>query len=327
MLQALFAAGAAVAMAVLAPFVLLDMQSTAMPIDLVLIVEEQGDRSREDERSILLDTKAGAQAISLEEYLVGVVFSEMPSSFHEEALKSQAVAARTFALHRLETQKHQGHDICSDHACCQAWMSEETAREKHGENYLQHWQNAEKAVRDTRGEILTFDGDIVEAVYFSCSGGSTEDAVAVWGSDVPYLRAVVSEGEEKAPVFQTEKRVSFDVFKNELYEEGLVLKGDPGAWVSAVEHTDGGGVARICVGGQWLSGTQIRNTFGLNSSKFSVQVEGDDIVFQVFGYGHRVGMSQYGANAMANAGADYLTILRHYYTDITVEHMENRSSP
>lgn len=327
MLQALFAAGTSFMIAILAPYFLLNVQSTNLTNDLVLIIEERAEGTQEDDRSILLDTKEGVEEISLEEYLIGVVFAEMPATFHEEALKSQAVAARTFALRRLETQKHQSYDICSDFACCQAWMSEENAREMLGERYLSQWQRAKKAVSDTRGEILTFDGKLIEAVYFSCSGGNTEDAVAVWGAEVPYLQSVKSGGEEKAPVYQTEMRLSFDMFKNKLCEEGVVLKGASDAWVSDIEHTDGGGVARICIGGQWFSGTQIRKLFGLNSSRFSLRVEDDDIVFQVLGSGHRVGMSQYGANAMANDGADYLTILQHYYTGVTIEHIESRSSP
>lgn len=329
MLQALITSGASFLIAVFAPYVLLGLQPVHAPNDLVFVIEERADRSEAaaDAQSISLHTDDGVIDILLEDYLVGVVFSEMPASFHEEALKSQAVAARTFALRRLEMKKHQGYDLCSDHACCQAWTSEERAREKFGERYLTHWQSVKKAVEDTAGEVLIYDGELVEAVYFSCSGGSTEDAVAVWGSDVPYLRSVESSGEEHAPVFRTEKRCSSHDLRDKLRKKGIELQEDRDIRISAIEHTDGGGVARVCISGQWISGTKLRSILGLNSARFTIRTEGDEFVFDVLGYGHRVGMSQYGADAMADAGADYRTILQHYYTNVTIDQMENRSSP
>lgn len=329
MLQALVTAGASFLLAVFVPCALLGIQPEHVPSSLVFVIEDQAEQREvsSDRRTVSLCTDEGIINIPLEDYLVGVVFSEMPANFHEEALKSQAVAARTFALYRLEKKKHKDYDICSDHACCQAWTKEEDARERFGESYLTHWENAQRAVNSTEREVLTYEGDLVEAVYFSCSGGSTEDAIAVWGSDVPYLQSVESHGEEAAPVFRTEKRFTFDRFKSVLAEKGIALEGDHDMQISEVEYTDGGGVARICISDQWISGAELRGILGLNSAKFNVRTAGEEVVFDVFGYGHRVGMSQYGANAMAKAGADYHTILQHYYTDVTIEQMEDRSSP
>ena len=242
----------------------------------------------------------------MDAYLVGVVLKEMPVSFETEALKAQAVVARTYAWKAYTTGgKHGDGSVCTEPSCCQAWVSEEA--------YLQQGGSAEdvekvrSVVHSTSGQVLTYKGELIEATYFSCSGGRTEDAAAVWGTDFPYLQAVDSPGEENAAYY--EDTVVFT--RGELEEKLDVALGKTA--VEAVTSTGGGGVDTISFGGRYFTGTEIRTRLGLRSTAFSVSVSGDTVVFTTRGYGHRVGMSQYGADAMAVAGSGYEEILDHYY--------------
>ena len=249
------------------------------------------------------------QQMDLREYLVGVVLAEMPASFESEALKAQAVVARTYTRKRMEGGKHGQAAVCMDSGCCQGWRS--------GEDYLAQGgkqsavEKVRAAVADTDGLVLRYEGRLIDATYFSCSGGVTEDAVAVWGQDVPYLKSVQSPGEEEAPRFTD--RVSFSAaeFAGKL---GLSAAGDPGNWFGSVTYTTGGGVETMVIRGKSFSGTQLRSKLGLRSTAFEIAVSGDKITVTTRGFGHRVGMSQYGAQAMAQEGSSFSDILAHYYT-------------
>lgn len=246
--------------------------------------------------------------MDLETYVLRVVLGEVPADFEMEALKAQAVAARTFALKLNESKRHGG-AVCTGSSCCQAYQTEE--------DYLNHGGTSKKldkvrqAVNDTRGEVLTYDGELINATFFSCSGGSTEDAQAVWGYDVPYLQAVKSPGEEEAAAYYREKTFTAKEFRKAL---AVSLKGEPESWFGKVSYTEGGGVEYMTIGGVRYRGTTLRALLGLRSTMFTIHVEQGNIVISTRGYGHRVGMSQYGADAMALAGSDYTQILAHYYT-------------
>ena len=249
------------------------------------------------------------QQMDLREYLVGVVLAEMPADFASEALKAQAVVARTYTRKRMEGGKHGQAAVCMDSGCCQGWRS--------GEDYLAQGgkpsavEKVRAAVADTDGLVLRYEGRLIDATYFSCSGGVTEDAVAVWGQDVPYLKSVQSPGEEEAPRFSDSVTFSPGDFAGKL---GLSAAGDPGSWFGDVTYTDGGGVESISVRGKTFSGTGFRSKLALRSTAFSVAVEGKSITITTRGFGHRVGMSQYGAQAMAQEGSSFSEILAHYYT-------------
>lgn len=295
------------------------------PEEVMLVMEaapvRTGQKETTDGPVLQLDLGQEVVQIPLEEYLTGVVLSEMPASFELEALKAQAVAARTFTMRQMEGGKHADSDLCADSSCCQAWSSQEALKAKLGEHWLQYWEKVETAVRQTEGQVLTYNGQLIEAVYFSCSGGTTEEAAAVWGSEVPYLQSVPSTGEEGASKYYTETIMPIARFSELLLSvnRDVQLEGRPYSWFGAVEETAGGGVQTMEIGGQVFSGTDLRTLFGLNSTRFSVAITSDSIVFQVYGCGHRVGMSQYGANAMAKAGHDYEEILQHYYTGVDLE--------
>jgi len=237
----------------------------------------------------------------LEDYVTCVVLQEMPASFEVEALKAQAVAARTYAL---RGGRHGEALVCTDYTCCQAYCRPE--------DYLGTAAELDKvrtAVKETAGQVLLYEGQLIDAVYFSCSGGQTEDAKAVWGVDVPYLQSVPSPGEEQAEHYTETIRFSAKAF-SELFDG---LTGYAGSWIGEVTWTTGGGVATISIGGQVYTGTSVRERLGLRSTAFRISAVGETVTVTTKGYGHRVGMSQYGADAMALTGATYLEILAHYY--------------
>ena len=251
----------------------------------------------------------------MDEYLTGVVLGEMPAYFEPEALKAQAVAARTYAAKAQDTGgKHGDGSVCMDSRCCQAYQDPD--------GYLSSGGSPEdvtkirQAVEDTSGYVLTYDGELIEAVYFSCSGGSTEDAAAVWGTEVPYLQATDSPGEENAAHNADSVTFTAAQFQEAL---GRSLAGDPESWFGGVTYTDGGGVAEMEIGGESYTGVRLRQLLGLRSTAFTVTAEGGSVRVDTRGYGHRVGMSQYGADAMAAAGSTFREILSHYYSGTTLE--------
>lgn len=276
--------------------------------------------NKQAETTLLLDTGMAVEEIPLEEYLVGVILSEMPVSFPVEAFKAQAVAARTFALRQMEGGKHEQWDLCADSSCCQAWSSREELEEKFGLQFEEAWEMASQAVSETLGQVMTYDGNLIDAVYFSCAGGRTEDALAVWGSEVPYLQSVWSQEEAAGQAYESQVVMTREEFCAKMAEadQTLVLTGNAEQWFGQTTRTRGGGVSTMEIGGRTFSGTKLRGVLGLRSTCFTVCVQEDNIVFQVQGYGHRVGMSQYGAATMALSGMDYRQILSHYYTGIEI---------
>lgn len=249
------------------------------------------------------------QQLTLREYLVGVVLAEMPADFESEALKAQAVVARTYTCKRMEGSKHDAAAVCMDSGCCQGYRSPAEYLELGGKQAAV--DKVRRAVEDTDALVLRYDGRLIDATYFSCSGGSTEDAVAVWGQDVPYLQAVESPGEEEAPRFTDAVEFSAAEFAERL---GLSSGGDPSDWFGEVTHTDGGGVDTMVIRGREFSGTELRSKLGLRSTALEISVDGGNITVTTRGFGHRVGMSQYGAQAMAEGGSGFREILAHYYT-------------
>lgn len=272
------------------------------------IVIHENEREAVD-AAIHLTVEIGGDAteMSLNEYLVGVLMGEMPASFELEALKAQAVAARTYTLRRME----QGGTLSDDPAVCQAYTSPDTAQEKWGEGWEENLKRLCRAVEETDGQVLTYGDELISATYFSCSGGKTESAQAVWGGEVPYLVSVESPGEETASAYESSVTVGMEEFLSALEIESPA--------VSAVTYTEGGGVDTITIGGKTVTGTKMRTLFGLRSTLFTMEITADTVDFQVQGFGHRVGMSQYGAQAMAEAGSSYDEILKWYYIGVEIE--------
>jgi stage II sporulation protein D len=254
------------------------------------------------------------QQMTLEGYLVGVVLAEMPADFESEALKAQAVVARTYTRRRMAGGKHTDAAVCMDPGCCQGFRSEEDYLREGGRQ--SSVDKVRAAVADTDGLVLEYGGGLIDATYFSCSGGSTEDAVAVWGTDIPYLQAVESPGEENAAHYSDTVYFTPEEFAGAL---GLETFGSPNQWFGTVQKTAGGGVEFMQICGVVYKGTTLRQFLGLRSTAFSVEADTTGITVITRGYGHRVGMSQYGADAMAASGSTFQEILQYYYqgTELT----------
>lgn len=257
-------------------------------------------------------TQDGVEELTLQEYLVGVLLAEMPANFPVEALKAQAIASRTFALRQAEAKKHEDADICTDPACCQGYLTDASEEDL---------ARLTEAVEATDGLVMTYADNLIDATFFSCSGGRTEDAAAVWGGDIPYLHSVDSPGEEDAPRYTETVTLSAEAFSETLraaYPEAN-LSGSPSGWFGVCSYTDGDGIDTIFIGGTAVSGTKLRSLFSLRSTNITFTVtEADEIEITTHGFGHRVGLSQYGAKAMAEAGATFDEILTHYYDGAAV---------
>lgn len=253
------------------------------------------------------NSEGQAEQWDMDTYLVGVVLAEMPAYFEMDALKAQAVVARTYALKAGQTGgKHGDGSVCTSSMCCQAYISPEEYVSQGGTS--KSVEKVKQAVFQTSGQVLCYEGELIEATYFSCSGGRTEDALAVWGTDYPYLRSVESPGEEAAAHYQDS--VSFSV---EAFAASLGISQDQALSIGPATYTSGGGIAEISIGGKKFTGTQLRQMLGLRSTDIALEVKDGAVWITTMGFGHRVGMSQYGADAMAAAGSDYRQILAYYY--------------
>lgn len=295
--------------------------ATAPPVTVVTepVAKETEDRGL----TVEVATETGVVSMDLEAYLTGVVLGEMPASFPQAALEAQAVAARTFTCKQMAGGKHTDCDVCTDSGCCQAYLSPEDAVGRLGTEYTSFYNKVRAAVEATAGQVLTYEGTLIDAVYFSCSGGVTEDAVAVWGNEVPYLQSVESSGEEDAPPYEDMASVPLNEFRQTVEAAGDVsLPEDAGQWFGVAVRSDGGGVETVDIGGVTFTGTEVRSLFSLRSTRFSVTVDDEAVHFYTLGYGHRVGLSQYGAAAMAEAGSSWQEILCHYYTGVDIVDME-----
>lgn len=259
--------------------------------------------------------------MDLNQYLWGVVAAEMPASFEQEALKAQAVAARTYALNKGPTQNHPDADLCTDYACCQAWIARADAMSNWGDNAVAYANKITTAVAETGNQVILYDGQLIDAVFHSSSADATKDAVEVWGNSVPYLQSVSSPEGEGVPNYQSQVTLTPQQFQEAFLaaQPEAVFGDDPAAWVGQTAQNEAGSVQSVTIGGVTVTGAQARQIFSLRSATFTLTYDGANFVFDVTGFGHGVGMSQYGADAMAAEGKDYVEILQHYYTGVTVE--------
>lgn len=246
--------------------------------------------------------------IGLEDYVIGVVGGEMPASFNSEALKSQAVAARTYAL-----KKTANGATISATTADQVYKTDAELKKLWGNSFNTYYTKIKNAVLATSGEVMTYGGKYIDAVYFSTSNGMTEDAANVWGNSVPYLKPVSSSFDVGVSGFSKTKTIPMSVISEKL---GVNLTSV--SQITINSRTSGDRVNSITIAGKNFTGVKVRSLLGLRSADFSVSQSGSSIVFTTKGYGHGVGMSQYGANGMANAGYNYKQILKHYYTGISI---------
>ncbi|TDT62398.1 stage II sporulation protein D [Fonticella tunisiensis] len=281
------------------------------------------------------------EEMDLEEYVKGVVAAEMPASWGIEALKAQAIAARTYAVARMSQfggkESHEGAAVCDD-VHCQAWISKEDRMKNWDLSVAsEYWNKIENAVEATRGQIMTYDGKLASLVkYFSTSNGWTENSKEVFGYEAPYLVSVESSGEEVSKTFKSTKEISKADFIKKMveYDNKIKKEGEPELKLSSktlsteikiLGWTEGKRVKAIKIGNKTYSGVDVRWAMGLSSADFNVKVTSSKVIFDVRGNGHGVGMSQWGAKAMADKGSKYDEILKHYYTGIAINKISDIS--
>ena len=262
-----------------------------------------------------------------EEFLIRTLAMEMSPDLHEEALKAQTVAAYTYYARRRQAQAEKadpallGADFATPNAKFPTEYTEDKLRERWGEQYEAHYAKLAAAVKAVKGVAITYEGKLIDACYHAISSGSTEDAETVWGADIPYLQAVASPGDRLAPTYASTVTQTTTEVKEILTLElpDVTLGDDPATWFGTPILSDAGTVVQQPVGDAALAGTRVRQLFGLRSAAFAISYADGAFTFTVKGYGHGVGMSQYGADYLAQQGYTYEEILHYYYTDVEVK--------
>lgn len=251
--------------------------------------------------------------IPLREYLIGTIAAEMAPGCHEEAIKAQAIAAHTLLEYTKLHRPVENADITDSSKTHQGYLNKEAQKAKWGESYENNREKIGRCVDEVINYTVFCDGEVIMAAYHAISNGSTESASEVWGGSYPYLTSVPSPGDKLSPSYSSSLSVTKDDFKSIMEKQGAALSEAPEKWVGEIKNTAAGTVRTVTVGGKEFKGTEIREYFSLKSSSFTCVYKDGEFYFTVSGYGHGVGMSQYGADFMARQGADYREILKHYY--------------
>lgn len=264
------------------------------------------------------------------DYLYGAVASEMPPSYHEEALKAQAVACYTYAYKLRDHQNLSPSDDLKgghfkvDTSQNVGYMSEKAAREKFGSNFTAYWEKIKKAVDEVYEEMVLYNNEPIIASYHAINSGKTESAEVVWGGSVAYLVSVDSGDDKNADGYKTENSFTAEELKQKFTDvySDIKFDNDKTKWVTAAKKSSAGTVTSIKIGNKTLAGKDVRTALGLRSSCFDFELKDDNFNFTVYGYGHGVGMSQFGANAMANKNKTWKEILQHYYPGTEIKKIE-----
>ena len=276
----------------------------------------------------LLHSNTGQiEEVSIDDYLCNVVSAEMPADFELEALKAQAVVARTYTIYKVNNKKHDNADICDNSACCQAWISKEDRLARWDEKLREsNWNKIVEAVNSTQGLIITYNNEPINAFFHSNSGGTTEIPVNVWGgTGYPYLQTVETAGEEGYTQYSSEVILSQNEITEKLkqkYSDIVIDFANPDS-IQIKEHTESGRVKTVKFGNHEISGVETRSIFGLRSTNFEIIRENENVKFTVKGYGHGVGMSQTGADSMAKQGSTYEDIIHHFYTNVEIKEVNS----
>ncbi len=281
----------------------------------------------EDNASIkVLRTVSGTvETLSALEYVVGAVAAEMPATYHEQALKAQAVCCYTYAQ-RMKLEQSESPDstlkgaIISDESTShQGYLSSAERKEKWGDKYDEYEKKIETAVSAVLGQVMTYDNIPIIAAFHAICPGQTENAEVVWGESVPYLVSVKSDGDKLSPNYTNTLALTSEQFSEGISSiDGVALGKDVTKWVSGIKTSGAGTVTSITIGSKVLTGKQVRTALKLRSNAFTITLTESTFTIKTTGYGHAVGMSQYGADYMARQGSTYEEILKHYYTGITL---------
>jgi len=261
----------------------------------------------------ILRSDGKIDVVPFEQYIVGVVSGEMPVDFEIEALKAQAVAARSYAMKKMSYNYNKEYDVI-DTIYNQVYLDQEYLKKAWGSNYITNINKIKKAVLETSGEYLAYNGEVIEAFYFSTSTGKTENSEEIFSSSKPYLKSVTSMWDKNvSPVFTT----NFNFNKSDFLKK-LKLKESDKIIISVLSTTSTGRIKKISINGNIFTGSEVQTLLGLRSNYFSIEVK-DKIYITCKGYGHGVGMSQYGAHGMAKEGYKYDEILKHYYSGTEIK--------
>lgn len=258
------------------------------------------------------DTKNNTlENINLEDYIIGVVAAEMPASFNEEALKAQAIASRTYAMYKI-SQSNKEYDVVTT-VSNQGYITIDEMKSKWNNDFNKYYEKIKNAVMDTKGKIMYYNGEIVEAYYFAMSNGFTEKSSLVFSEDKDYLQSVKSVYDNSSiKNFVVEKEINLNEVCNKLKIECNTFS------VLNIDRSSTNRVNNITINNKKFKGTEIRKLLGLRSTDFEIEIKKDKVIFTTKGYGHGVGMSQYGANGMANHGYNYDEILKYYYKNVQI---------
>ena len=263
-----------------------------------------------NEKMVSLKLKNGSIiSISLEEYVIGVVGSEMPASFSTEALKAQAVAARTYALKRIASGK-----TLTATTSDQVYKTNDELKAMWGNSFNTYYNKVKNAVNATKGKYMTYNGNYIDALYFSTSNGKTEDPSYVWGTSYPYIKPVDSSVDKNVKSFSYTKTMNLSDFCSKL---GVSISNNSD--INILSRTPGDRVNQVFIGGKTFTGVNVRTLLGLRSADFTISISGSTVTISTKGFGHGCGMSQYGANELAKKGYTYTQILHHYYTGIQIK--------
>ena len=260
--------------------------------------------------------------MDLDEYLYGVVASEMPASFEQEALNAQAVVARTYTIYQMKNgKKHENADVCNNAGCCQAWISKENrfARWESGKEE-EYWNKIISSVNKTKGKIILYNKEPINALFHSNSGGKTELAINVWGGNFPYFQTVQTSGEDVYSSYNSEVEISKDDLIKTMLEsyQNFEIDFKDKECIKIIKFTEGDRIEKIKIGNIEISGIEAREKFKLKSSKFNFEILNNSIKFYVLGYGHGVGLSQCGSDVLAKNGMGFEEIIKYYYKDVEI---------
>jgi stage II sporulation protein D len=308
-------------------FIMILLNNKGNNVDLIkdtFINDKSINRTVVDYKTITVYYKGKIEKFNLEDDVVMVVAGEMPANFDMEALKAQSILARTFAISRIITNcpEAKGAQVCST-THCQVYVSEDERIKSWGSKGNEYLKKIKEAVNATKGMVLSYNGSLaMHPQYFAVSSGRTEESAAVFSQEIPYLKSVSSPGEEEAPKYKSTKNYSVNSFislVNSNYPEAKLTNSSLNSQLKILSRNKGGTVKEIKLGSITVKGTEFRKLFSLNSANFTLNINSRQITINCLGYGHGVGMSQWGANAMAKDGKSYEDILEHYYNGCKVE--------
>ncbi len=291
-------------------------------ISTTLSLKEVSGEPEEMTISVYNSKSGEVSEMNFRKYIIGVVAGEMPMEFHSEALSAQCAAAATVARRKLmmgSDESISGAVISTDSAVHQAYLSEEEMRERWGEDFEKYYEKLVKAVDEAIGYGIFYEGQLIDAVYHAVSTGVTEDAVNVWANSESYLKSTDSEGDKLSPKYSSFHCEPFESFQEKMKEKGVVLGEDKALWISGAEYTDAGTLIKVNIGDGTFSGSEIRDMFSLRSAAVTLSITSEGVNMDVKGYGHGVGMSQYGADYLARQGYSWQEILTHYYSGVNIE--------